>query len=310
MIGLQRGKTEVDSLMRVLILGGAGMLGHKLWQTFTPRFDTYVSFRSPPAAYAGLRIYDESRALGSITAEDSKSIKQALDLVQPEVVVNCIGIVKQDAAASDPIASISVNSLFPHRLAQLCGAAGARLIHLSTDCVFSGRKGNYTEDDQPDASDLYGRTKLLGEVGGAGCLTIRTSMIGPELAGSHGLLQWFLEQSGRVRGFKNAIFSGFTTLALADVLSEVISHHADLNGVWHVAAESINKFDLLSLIKEIYGLKIEIDADETFVCDRSLDGSRFRQRTGIIAPAWPVMIRRMRDDSISYDELRRVHAAR
>jgi dTDP-4-dehydrorhamnose reductase len=296
--------------MKVLILGGSGMLGHKLWQCFSPRFETYATFRGALADYSRFEIFDMSRGLGGVTAQNPDSVRGALDAVRPEVVVNCIGIVKQDAAASDPIASISVNSLFPHRLAQICGTAGARLIHLSTDCVFSGRQGNYTEDDQPDAADLYGRTKLLGEVSGAGCLTIRTSMIGPELAGSHGLLQWFLGQSGRVRGFKNAVFSGFTTLALADVLSEVISHHADLNGVWHVAAEPINKFDLLSLIKEIYGLKIEIDADETFVCDRSLDGSRFRQRTGIIAPAWPKMIQRMRDDSISYEEFRRTDAER
>lgn len=297
--------------MRVLILGGAGMLGHKLWQSFSPRFDTHVTFRKSAGAYAGLGIYDPARALGNVTAEDSQSIKRALDLVHPDVVVNCIGIVKQDAKAVDPIASITVNALFPHRLAQICRDAGARLIHLSTDCVFSGRTGNYSEDDTPDAADLYGRTKLLGEVGGEGCLTIRTSMIGRELEGSHGLVEWFLAQEGkRVRGFKRAVFTGFTTGALADVLAEVIGHHRDLSGVWHVASEAINKFDLLSLVRETYQLTVEIEADETFLCDRSLDGSRFRQKAGIVAPSWPEMIRRMREDSTSYDELRRVHAAR
>lgn len=297
--------------MKVLILGGAGMLGHKLWQRFTPRFDTQVTFRKSPAAYAGLGIYDASRALGGVTAEDSEGIKRALDLVHPDVVVNCIGIVKQDAKALDPIASITVNALFPHRLAQTCRDAGARLIHLSTDCVFSGRTGNYSEDATPDADDLYGRTKLLGEVGGEGCLTIRTSMIGRELEGSHGLVEWFLAQEGkRVRGFKRAVFTGFTTGALAEVLAEVISQHPDLSGVWHIASEAINKFDLLSLIKETYKLNVEIEPDETFLCNRSLDGSRFRQKVGIVPPSWPEMIRRMREDSTSYDELRRVHAAR
>lgn len=297
--------------MKVLILGGAGMLGHKLWQSFSSRFDSHVTFRKSAAAYGELGIYDPSRALGGVTVEDSQSIRRALDLVRPNVVVNCIGIVKQDAKAVDPIASITVNALFPHRLAQTCRDAGARLIHLSTDCVFSGRTGNYSEDDTPDADDLYGRTKLLGEVGGEGCLTIRTSMIGRELEGSHGLVEWFLAQEGkRVRGFKRAVFTGFTTGALADVLAEIISHHRDLSGIWHVASGAINKFDLLSLIKETYQLTVEIEPDETFLCDRSLDGSRFRQKTGIVAPSWPEMIRRMREDSTSYDELRRVHAAR
>lgn len=297
--------------MRVLILGGAGMLGHKLWQSFSPRFDTHVTFRKSAAAYTGLGIYDPSRALGGVTADDLQSTKRALDLVHPDVVVNCIGIVKQDTRARDPIASITVNALFPHRLAQICRDAGARLIHLSTDCVFSGRAGDYSEDDTPDADDLYGRTKLLGEVGGEGCLTIRTSMIGRELEGSHGLVEWFLAQEGkRVRGFRRAVFTGFTTGALADVLAEVISHHHDLSGIWHVASEAINKFDLLSLIKEMYQLTVEIEPDETFLCDRSLDGSRFRQKVGIAALSWPEMIRRMREDSTSYDELRRVHAAR
>ncbi len=287
------------------------MLGHKLWQSFTPRFDTHVTFRKSTAAYAGLGIYDQARAVGGVKAEEPEGIKRVLDLVHPDVVVNCIGIVKQDAKALDPIASITVNALFPHRLAQTCRDAGARLIHLSTDCVFSGRAGNYSEAETPDPDDLYGRTKLLGEVSGEGCLTIRTSMIGRELEGSHGLVEWFLAQEGkRVRGFKRAVFTGFTTGALAEVLAEVISHHPDLSGIWHVASEAINKFDLLSLIKEKYKLTVEIEPDETFLCNRSLDGSRFRQKAGIVAPSWPEMIRRMREDSTSYDELRRVHAAR
>ncbi|MCA1594057.1 MAG: sugar nucleotide-binding protein, partial [Acidobacteria bacterium] len=184
-------------------------------------------------------------------------------------------------------------------------------VHLSTDCVFSGREGHYVEASAPDAGDLYGRTKLLGEVEGDHCLTVRTSMIGRELEGAHGLLEWFLNQDDkRVRGFKRAVFSGFTTTALADVLARIITEHADLSGVWHVAAAPVNKFDLLTLIKEVYGLKVEIEPDESFVCDRSLDDTRFRAATGFDAPAWPEMIARMRDDPTPYDEFRRVHADR
>ena len=261
--------------MKVLILGGSGMLGHKLYQTFAPRFDTQVSLRHPPAAYARFGILDESHILGGVSVEEFGTMANAFATVRPEVAVNCIGIVKQDVSAKDSVASITVNALFPHRLARLCAESGTRLIHISTDCVFSGRKGNYGEDDTPDAEDLYGRTKLLGEVTGANCLTIRTSMIGRELAGAQGLVEWFLSQAGsRVRGFRRAVFSGFTTAALAALIADIIAEHRDIEGLYHVAAEPITKFDLLSLIKEVYGLQIEIDPDETFACDRSLNGAR------------------------------------
>jgi dTDP-4-dehydrorhamnose reductase len=297
--------------MRVLILGGSGMLGHKLWQTLSPRFDTHGTFRRAPEAYARFGIFGESRAVGGLAADNVDSFARALAAIRPEVVVNCIGIVKQDEAAHDPVPTITVNALFPHKLAKICRAAGVRLIHLSTDCVFSGRKGHYSEDDPADAEDLYGRTKLIGEIGGENCLTIRTSMIGRELEGAHGLLEWFLSQEGkRVHGFNRAVFSGLTTIALAEILAEVISRHAGLSGVYHVAAEPISKFDLLSLIKETYGLRVEIEPDETFVCDRSLDGTRFREATSLVAPAWPEMVRRLRDDPTPYHELRRVHAER
>jgi|SRR5215213_10194465 len=291
--------------MRVLILGGSGMLGHKLWQTFAGRFDAYVTFRGPASGYARTGLFDPERSIGGVSAQDFDSVARAFARARPEAVVNCVGVVKQDAAAKDPLTSIAVNALFPHRLAQLTRAAGARLVHLSTDCVFSGREGNYGEGARADAEDLYGRTKLLGEVGYENCLTVRTSMIGRELAGAHGLLEWFLSQEGgRVRGFSRAVFSGFTTAALAELLARVVAERPELSGVRHAAADPINKFELLSLIKETYGLSIEIEPDETFVCDRSLDGSRFQRETGIAAPTWPEMIRRMRDDATPYGEIR------
>jgi dTDP-4-dehydrorhamnose reductase len=291
--------------MRVLILGGSGMLGHKLSQQLSSRFDAYTTFRSAPVAYDRLNIAHPDRSLRGVVAEDFDSVTRALAAVRPDVVVNCIGIVKQDAAAKDPITSITVNSLFPHLLARACRQVDARLIHVSTDCVFSGQKGCYVETDFPDADDLYGRTKFLGEVDGKNCLTIRTSIIGRELGSRHGLLEWFLsQQGGRVRGFKRAVFSGFTTDTLANVIATLIKVHPALSGTWHVASEPINKFDLLSLIKSVYRLNIDIDADDTFVCDRSLDGSRFLAETNIAAPSWPEMIRRMHEDATPYDEFR------
>jgi dTDP-4-dehydrorhamnose reductase len=284
------------------------MLGHKLWQTFRDRFDTYVTFRQSAASYAGHVIFDQSRALGGVSAQDFDSVVSALSRVRPEVVVNCIGIVKQDAAAKDALASISINALFPHRLARLCQATGVRLLHLSTDCVFSGRRGSYEEVDAADAEDLYGRSKLLGEVAAENCLTIRTSMIGRELAGAHGLLEWFLSQRGQsVRGFRRAIFSGFTTLALSEIIASIINDHAQLQGVWHVAAEPISKFDLLTLIKETADLEIEIEPDESFVCDRSLNDERFRRATGFVPPSWSAMISQLFQDTTPYAQIRRSH---
>lgn len=291
--------------MRILILGGSGMLGHKLYQTVKPDLETYVTVRGPAGAYSHLNIFDPACVVGDVAAEDFAAVQRALAFVQPEVVVNCIGIVKQDAAAKNPIASIGVNSLFPHRLAQTVRAQGARLIHLSTDCVFSGSRGAYAEDALPDPPDLYGRSKLLGEVDSEGCLTIRTSMIGRELKGSHGLIEWFLSQTGgHVRGFTRAIFSGFTTSALAAIIARIITYHPKLTGVWHVAAEPISKFDLLTLFKQTYGLAIEIEPDGTFACDRSLNGVRFRETTGIEAPTWPAMIEQMHADPTPYEQIR------
>jgi dTDP-4-dehydrorhamnose reductase len=297
--------------MKALILGGSGMLGHKLWQTCAPRFDTFVTFRRSADFYRRFGIFDESRSLGGVSAEDLNSVREVMTQLQPDVVINCIGIVKQDAAAKDSVASITVNALFPQRLAELCRTAGTRLIHLSTDCVFSGRTGNYDESVKPDADDLYGRTKLLGEVGGEGCLTIRTSMIGRELSGAQGLVEWFLGRRGeRVQGFRQAIFSGLTTLALSELLANVVEQHSNLSGTWHVAAERINKLDLLSLVRDAYESDVEIEPDDSFVCDRSLNGERFSKETGITAPPWPEMIERMRADSTPYDELRRANASR
>jgi dTDP-4-dehydrorhamnose reductase len=295
--------------MKVLILGGTGMLGHKLWQTCAPRFETYATVRLAAPAYDRAGIFDRSRLLGGVSAEDFASVVQAVNRVRPEVVINGIGIVKQHSAAGDPLMSIAINALFPHRLAQLCGAAGIRLIHVSTDCVFSGRKGHYSESDTPDADDLYGRTKLLGEVEREDCLTLRASMIGRELRGAHGLLEWFLGQEGKtVRGFTRARFSGFTTAALAGVIGDIMADHRALRGVWHVAADPISKFDVLSLVRDAFGLDVEIEPDDALVCDRSLAAERFRHATGFAPRPWRDMIDRMAKDPTPYDEIRRPHA--
>lgn len=293
--------------MRVLILGGTGMLGHKLWQVLRDRHEAHVAARQGWSTWDRLGLYQADRFHGGLKAEDPDTLLQIMARVQPEVVVNCVGIVKQLPTAADPIASLTVNALFPHRVAQTCGEAGARMIQISTDCVFSGRKGGYTESDMPDAEDLYGRSKLLGEVSGTGCLTVRTSMIGRELIRQSGLLEWILSNGyGRVRGYTNAIFSGFTTRALGEVLARVIEERADLSGLYHVAGEPISKYALLRKIAAAFALRTEIEPYAEFRCDRSLDGTRFRQAIDWQPPSWDEMIAGLASDPTPYNEWRRL----
>jgi len=291
--------------MRVLILGGAGMLGHKLWQAYRDRFDAWVTVRSGFREYAPYGLFDPDRLLGGVDAFDFDTIVRALATVKPDAVINCIGIVKQLPTAKDPIISLTVNSVFPHRLANLCQAAGARLIHISTDCVFSGRKGMYTENDVSDVEDLYGRSKFLGEVQAPGCLTLRTSIIGRELSTTSGLVEWFLSnRGGKVRGYTRAIYSGFSTLALSRIIADVLERHPDLSGVYQVSSELISKFDLLCLLRDAFGIPIEIEPDAQVQVDRSLDSSRFRAAAGYVPPSWPEMVREMASDPTPYEQWR------
>ncbi len=277
------------------------MLGHRLYRLYRDRFETWGTVRGGARQWEELGLFDQRRLLGGVEATNLDTVLRAVAMSKPDAVINCIGVVKQSAAAKDPLPSIAINSLFPHRLAALCQAAGARLIHVSTDCVFSGRKGNYSEEDVSDAEDLYGRTKCLGEVQGENFLTIRTSLIGREIAGGPSLIEWFVGQrGGTVKGYKGAVFSGFTTEVLGEIIADILEKHVHLNGLWHLSSAAMNKFDLLTLVNEAFGLGITIQADKSFVCDRSLDSLRFRTETGYRPPAWETMISRLAADRAPY----------
>jgi dTDP-4-dehydrorhamnose reductase len=407
--------------MRVLILGAGGMLGHKVWQIFRDRFDCRAAVRTR----LPLALFDDDRVMAGIDAADFERVTRLIAKIRPDAVINCVGVVKQLAAAHDPIASITLNSLFPHVVARACGEVGARMIHVSTDCVFAGTRGNYRESDFPDASDLYGRSKLLGEVvteaaatngryrqehgkhrplirlrhllpqlksaggeglsmvgrrellknaegeglsrvgrrellknaegeglsrvgrrellknaGGGGLsiserreplksageegfsrvgrselaaqtgisvphLTVRTSIIGRELRTANGLVEWFLaNRGGSVRGFTKAVFSGVTTTTLAETLADVIEHHPDLNGLYHVAGAAITKYDLLVMLNEAFGAGVAITPDDSVVIDRTLDATRFREATGMVPPGWREMIATLAAESPQYERWR------
>lgn len=292
--------------MRVLILGGGGMLGHKLGQVYRDRFETWVSLRSSFRAHERFDLFARERVIEGVDVFDFDTIIRAFSVARPDVVINAIGVIKQLPTAKDPIVALTINSLFPHRLAALCSASGARLVTLSTDCVFNGQKGMYTEDDVADASDLYGRTKYLGEATSEKCLTLRTSIIGRELGTAHSLVEWFLSnRGGKVKGFQQAIYSGFPTIVMADIIADLIERHAQLSGLYHVSSEPINKYELLRLMREAYRVEIEIEPETAFRIDRSLDSQKFRAATGFSPEPWPQMIERMAADPTPYEEWRR-----
>jgi len=292
--------------MRILVLGATGMLGHKLWQELAPRFDTYATIRGSFADVACWGLFEEPRTCCGVDAMDFATVEAALREVRPDAVVNCVGLVKQHAQARDPVPCVALNALFPHQLARCCQKTGARLLHVSTDCVFSGRKGSYSEQDIPDAQDLYGRSKLLGEVHGDTCLTLRTSIIGRELRSSQGLLEWFLAAAagGEVNGFTRAVFSGFPTIVLAAIIAGILERHAQLRGLVHVASAPISKYELLKLLARAYGIETRIVPRDEPVIDRSLDGSLFCSRTGFEPPGWEAMTTRMAADPSPYETWR------
>ncbi len=233
-----------------------------------------------------------SRIFSGVDIEREESLTRVFSETQPDVVINCVGLIKQLSDFNDPLEVIPINSMLPHRLAKMC-IGKAKLIHISTDCVFDGSKGHYLESDSADARDLYGMSKYIGEVSYPHCVTLRTSIIGHELESKNSLVEWFLSQELSCKGFNKAFFSGFPAVVLAQIIRDVVIPENKLSGIFHVAANPINKYDLLTLIADIYDKSIQIIPDDSVVIDRSLNADKFRRETGYIAPEWPSLIRTM-----------------
>ncbi len=284
------------------------MLGHKMYQRLRRQFPkTYCTIRGSidESSIRHVDLFHEGHVFENRNALDFTTIEPFLLDHKPEVVINCVGIIKQRPEAKESIPSILLNALLPHRLADVCRRWGGRVIHISTDCVFSGRQGNYKEEDVADAEDLYGRTKLLGEVTSGNTLTLRTSIIGRELVHHESLLEWFLNQNHkRVFGYRHAFFSGLTTNRLADVVGDLIERHAHLRGLYHVTSQRVSKYELLCLLRDAYGLDIEILPNDDLFCDRSLSGLKFEKATGCICPTWPELVAQLAEDETPYDEWR------
>ncbi len=283
--------------MNVLILGVTGMLGGTVFRQLSAdqRYQVWGTLRN----VGGKRHFPEplhAQLISNVDVLDQDALVNVLELIRPDVVINCVGLIKQLADAKDPLLALPINAMLPHRLARLCGLAGARLIHVSTDCVFSGRKGGYAEADLSDAEDLYGKSKFIGELHEVPhAITLRTSIIGHELGTRCSLIDWFLSQSGPVKGYAKAIFSGLPTAELARVMKDYVIPTPNLHGLYHVSVEPIDKLSLLKLVAEVYGHKIQIIPDEQVCINRSLDSSLFRKAVGYAPPTWPELVKMMHD---------------
>lgn len=282
--------------MRILVVGANGMIGNEVYHYLNGQTDWSVFGTVRAISNSGLFSRSLMKNLiGNVELTNQDVLISTLEKVKPDVVINCAGLTKHKAEAEIPLEILPINGLFPHRLANLCDLVGARLIHISTDCVFSGEKGNYTEDDFADANDFYGRSKVFGEVQSNTHLTLRISTIGHELNTNYGLLEWFLSQKQKCDGFTKAIFSGFPTVVFAQILAEFVIPNKELTGLYHVASDPIAKYDLLNLIAQKYKKDIEIIPNENAVIDRSLNCQRFNCVTGYTPMSWSDMIDQMYD---------------
>lgn len=281
-------------MKKVLITGVNGLIGNTIFRFLNEdsNFDVYGTVRLSKLIDFPFNVSD-NKIFFNIDLKNPESLLPNLIKIKPEVIINCVGITKHLKESEDPLVTIQLNSLLPHKLYQYSEIIGAKFIQISTDCVFSGKDGNYSEVDIPDSNDLYGRSKILGEVINGNALTLRISTIGHEINTNYGLLNWFLNQKGSCNGFKKAFFSGFPTVYFAMILRDHILVNKDLKGLYHLSSLPISKYDLLNIIKRIYKLNLEIIPENDYIIDRSLNSSKFKNETGFQPLDWNSMIELM-----------------
>lgn len=295
--------------MRILILGGTGMLGHKMHELLSREHDVVSTTRRPLSTLPvdPTVFLSKGTVIEGVDVSSVETLERLMADAGPDALLNCVGVIKQRASAHDAILSISMNALLPHQLARLCATHGARLIHFSTDCVFSGADGDYTEESISDATDLYGRSKFLGEISDGRALTIRSSIIGRELDHFGSLVEWFLRQQGTIKGFRRAIYTGVTTHQMASIVNRLLLDHAELAGLFQIASVKVSKYELLMRMRETFGLedRVEIEPSDELVCDRSLRGGRFLAATGITVPSWSEMLQELAGEADRYEGVTR-----
>lgn len=280
---------------KILVLGCSGMLGHTLFHDLLINWGYDVKGTVRHIDNVTNFFFDDllERVIPNVDAFEPETVKRVINDFSPDVVINCIGMIKQQPAAADPLKVITLNALFPHQLASFCKEFSCRLIQPSTDCVFDGSKGAYSELDKMTAEDLYGISKFMGEVHYDHTLTLRTSIIGHELNSNLSLVEWFLSQQVSVCGFTKAIYTGFPTIEISRILAEYVIPDTSLSGLFQVSSEPISKYNLIMLVKKIYGKNIQIEPFDGFTDDKSLISKRFREKTGYIPPPWEQLVQKM-----------------
>ncbi len=286
--------------MRILILGANGLIGYTLWKQFQEKYDTYAVTRLPKATLAEhTSLFESDKVIDKIDISDFHHLTGIIRALRPECILNGTGVTKRRHEIHHIETALTINSLFPHKLAEWCLGQGIRLINFSTDCVFHGDSGDYNEESITTAIDNYGRTKAFGEVTDMmNCVTIRSSFIGREIMHKTELLEWFLAQDGKsIKGFTNALYSGVSTIQMSKVVSHILDNFPNLHGLYQLAPEKpISKYDLLCIAKKAFGSSVQIVTDDSFISNKSLNGSKLKNEIGFEVPSWNTMMTELAQD--------------
>ena len=285
--------------MKILILGGNGMIGHKLYQVISKKYpNTWVLFKKKYELVQNNLLYKKDFVIDDFDVCDFSRLIQLLNNLKVDIIINAIGLTIRRNVYEIQSKSILINSVLPHVLNEWVISNDKRLIHFSTNCVFSGKDGFYNEESFVDSNDFYGRSKALGEIISTNSLTLRSSMIGRELENKTELLEWFLSnKNGTVSGYNKAIYSGITTNCMADFVVKIIENYPDMNGLYNVSSEKITKFDLLKLFNEYFDTNITIIPNNLFATNKALNSEKFFKKTGFIKPDWVDLIKDLVNDN-------------
>jgi dTDP-4-dehydrorhamnose reductase len=289
--------------MKVCVLGAGGLLGHMLIRVLSESNDVFGTTREKPNISSPLANFlSLEKWIGGVDASVPHSIEKIFDTDQFDVAINCIGLIKQrDSIVSDS-ETMLINGEFPHHLAQIANSHDTQVIHISTDCVFSGTKGSYLESDTPDPVDVYGKSKLLGELIDSNNLTLRTSHIGRELTVKKSFVEWLVSQrGGHVNGYSHAIYSGLTTQALARTISKLLLGNSHLTSLFHVSSQPISKLEIINKLNELLDLQLTVTPDASVQINRSLNSEKFQNATSISPQTWDEMLSDLCQDQKTYE---------
>ena len=291
--------------MKILVFGATGMIGHKMFQLLTMNnLEASGTVRHAPANYLSVSFFANQRIIPSIDVTKLASVQSLLNSRNPDIIINCVGITLRKPEIKDEELCVKVNAEFPHFLKKYVEVNKKYLIHFSTDCVFSGKADSYTEDSKPDATDVYGRTKALGEVSGDHALTLRGSQLGSEVFGKSELLEWAIAQSGQsIKGYDQAIYSGVTTNGVADLVADLIQRPKRLTGLYQVASQPISKYDLLCKVNQIFKLRMKIEPDSSYKNRKVLSAAKIASEIGYRCASWDQMLQQTYQDRIKNKDL-------